>query len=44
MTSNLADGKAQSFEHYRYEVGRIFALGQVLAWCDETEKELYEGK
>lgn len=45
LSSILAVGQAvKSFEEYKFFTGQIKALGDVLVWCGEAEKDLLEGK
>lgn len=44
LNSTLGKGQASSFDAYRYEVGRIRALTDVLSWAEDAEKNLFEGK
>lgn len=41
-TESLASGAASSFDHYRYRVGYLSALRDVLRWAHETEKRIYD--
>ena len=43
LTSSIGNGRAKTFDEYRYEVGRIKGLSDVLEWMQDAEKELYEG-
>ena len=43
LTSSVGNGRAKTYDEYRYEVGRIKGLSDVLEWMRDTEKELYEG-
>lgn len=39
----LAKGSAQSFDDYRFHVGRIQALDEAIARCDEFARQLSRG-
>lgn len=39
----LAKGSAQSFDAYRFHVGRIQALDEAIAQCDEFARQLSRG-
>jgi hypothetical protein len=43
LNSDIGNGQCKSFDDYRFQVGRIKGLSDVLEWMKDTEKELYEG-
>ena len=36
-------GSAENYAEYREKVGRFKAFSDVLKWCEDIEKELFEG-
>ena len=43
LNSDIGNGLCKTFDEYRYQVGRIKGMSNVLEWMKDTEKELYEG-
>lgn len=43
LGTNTMSGSAENYAEYREKVGRFKAFSDVLKWCEDIEKELFEG-
>lgn len=43
LGTNTMSGSAEDYAKYREKVGRFRAFSDVLKWCEEIEKDLFEG-